>query len=290
MESADLNAHGLLAYRDDDTAWVWNTADGAMTQLGLASLGPLWSPAGDRVVSAYQRRVTVYSAAGGAPVSFRHDLAAHPTLACWVLGGGGIVTTDLAAKGKVVLWDARTGRRAARLDSILEVANDFVTNLAASPDGRLLAITTTSRLTILDLPTAPRVRTELALSVDCLAWSPDGRTLAFSDEDGLNYWDIAADDFTDVDETQGSSRHLRYSPDGRHLASADDHGRVTCFDAQTRKALWAADVDRPDGEVRDITLLWTVDGGTLIVWSARPGERTSTHLYDPRTGEARAAV
>jgi WD40 repeat protein len=194
----------------------------------------------------------------GLPAIYRWDLAAHRAAGSLQIASPShqagpssvAVTRDghrlaVGTEGKVLWLDLTTGAQAS--PPLLIGNNRWPDRLALSPDGRRLAMTTTSTTTagaagrstavIWDLASRRRIRT---LDADgTLAFSPDGRTLAISQQQ--------RGEILLLDPTTGKHRRtltghtagvlgLSFSHDGATLASAGWDDTAMVWDLVTGRA------------------------------------------------------
>ncbi|AMV38707.1 protein kinase domain-containing protein [Planctomyces sp. SH-PL62] len=173
----------------------------------------------------------------------------------------------------IKLWDARSGR----LLRAWKGHEATVSDLAFSPDGKLLATTSLAvqdpiriwdvasgrEIATLDLPGDERAR--------AVAFDPTGRRIYFGGDRGTVFaWDVARK--TNIWMDQPSQEELErgrisarlhdlaVSPDGRHLACADDQGRVRIRDVQTGNVLMEYVASVPS-----LALAYSPDGRFLAV-------------------------
>jgi RNA polymerase sigma factor (sigma-70 family) len=182
-------------------------------------------------------------------------------------------TLAVGAWGEVVhLLALPEGKAEGRLDLPLPMAGHA---LAASPDGKLLAVSTSGNgpLYLYEMP-GGKQRHRLAGfngEANAVAFSPDGKRLASGGQQ-LVLWDTATGKQLWRSETaESSSSPLAYSPDGKSLASGGRGGEVRLWDAATGKALASlmgngqrvsAVAYSPDGKF----LAAGDEDGTLRVW------------------------
>ena len=200
-------------------------------------------------------------------------IAAHDT-AVWSLAfspdGNRLITTS---DREVRLWDVDTGA----LRTTLQNAGGSTTRAALSPDGTMLAVTSTEgRVTLWNLDKAIRIR-EIAAAVDVVwsvAFSPDGRELATASSDEVvALWDVATGEQRGtLTGHSGGATDLAFLADGVTLVVVDRSGKLHLWDARTGRRLaeawqghsgpsWRIAV-HPDGE----RFATTGDDGSVIVW------------------------
>jgi WD40 repeat protein len=197
-------------------------------------------------------------------------------------GGARVVTSG--DDGLIRLWDVGTGRllRSAR------GPGGTVSDVAVSPDGRLLASCTDSgegsKVWLLDARTL-RPRRNFAAQEDGVfevAFSPDGRLLASGGRDHVvRLWDVRTGrllrSLTGHDDAVTA---LAFTPDGRRLASAsaEHDSTVRLWDVRTGAPLhtlaahgdWVTSVAFAPGGA---TLASGGRDHKLIIWDAGTGKK-----------------
>ncbi|RHY47667.1 hypothetical protein DYB38_001856 [Aphanomyces astaci] len=128
---------------------------------------------------------------------------------------------------KVRLWDARTGQCQAIFGNESGGPSDGVTNVALSPDGRLLAAASLDKVVrIWDTQTTQLMdRLEAHTdSVYALAFSPDGKNIISGSLDkNIMLWDVSASGRTTTRPRMLFQGHkdfvlsVAYTPDGRYV-------------------------------------------------------------------------
>lgn len=201
-----LSRDGMLAVTwGDTTAWVWNTATGALLSTleghsdGIS--GAAFSADGGRVAtSSFDKSARVWDSRSGRLLATLVGHTASVLSVTWSPAGDRIVTTSLDRTGK--LWDATAGALLASL------AHRAPTHGAAfSPDGQ--------RLVIVDMEGTARLwdGADGALlttfeghhgTITAAVFSPDGARVLTAGEDATaRLWDA-----------RGRKRVARFSPDG----------------------------------------------------------------------------
>jgi WD40 repeat protein len=185
---------------------------------------------------ARPRRLSVFE--GGSPTTISPDGA---TVAVNAFGG----------RAQAALWNVTRPRHPARLAVLSAGLSGALWGEAFSPDGRILAAASTSRLVLWDVadPARPRLLRSLAaaplvsdnpgpvpfgVGQGDLVFSPDGRTLAsVSGHDQVTVWDVArparAARIATLAGPGDYFAALAFSPRGNLLAGVTYHGSVLVF-------------------------------------------------------------
>ena len=120
---------------------------------------------------------------------------------------------------QIKVWDVEKGREVRTLDGMV----DSQTDLAFSPDGRLLAWGNGAAVALLDLAgeQTPRMLAGHQHDVRAVAFSPDGKRLASGSEDtAIKLWDVQTG--TEEFSLRGHNEpvlRVAFAPDGTRLAS-----------------------------------------------------------------------
>ena len=176
----------------------------------------------------------------------------------------GTLIASLSGDKDVMVWDAGTRQRTADFD----VAD--ATDVAFSPDGRLLAVGTGTSVRLQDLTTSdysglPIDETD---RVRAVAFNPDG-TLAVAVGESVFGWNPVSRTRTDlVVRAQDLVSDIEFAPDGRLLAVADGTTTVVLWDVEHGRR--AGGLGDPDGSAMT-DVAFDEDGTTL-----------ATHGFWPR--------
>jgi WD40 repeat protein len=127
----------------------------------------------------------------------------------------------------VVLIDPATGRTVADLippptksDDIWQAAMD----LSWAPDGRQLAYSTDTGISVLDLATASSRDIRSCRRTWCtIAWAPDGTRILVEDDGGLELLDPDGMNVTKIPLEGRTGNMPTWSPDGRRIALSSGH-------------------------------------------------------------------
>jgi WD40 repeat protein len=154
---------------------------------------------------------------------------AHSRYGRWVVTG--------ALSGKVTLRDDTTGQARETLPRSFP----WISQLAASDDGRTLAIAERTAITIWDVGTRREVGCVSAACSGPLAFSADGNRLACT-VDGDRAIVLIGDVRTcprrvPLERTSGKDLRIAFSPDGKKLAGAGFTGTAIVWDATSGRLL-----------------------------------------------------
>ncbi len=157
------------------------------------------------------------------------------------VAGGTVQLLDLATHSQLVLLGP-VGPSPGSPNPTTPLS--FVTSIAFSPDGRLLALASSDGLVQLWNVATYRLFAVLVAgnpgSVTSIAFSPDGRLLALASQDGtVRLWDLATGRQlgSPLAGDAGSFDSVAFSPDGRLLASGSGDGTVELWDLATARQL-----------------------------------------------------
>jgi WD40 repeat protein/class 3 adenylate cyclase/tRNA A-37 threonylcarbamoyl transferase component Bud32 len=256
---------------------------------------PRW-PGGSSIFPAAQRLLLLDAATGARLWSRSYPTQPGELSAFAEFDAGGTLITS-AARGRTLVWNARTGTIARRY----KIGGPF----AVSPDGRRLAIAFTSRgagepgarVALLDRRTG-RYRTLAAgldnAVIDSLAFVGDGSQLVGPASDGAHIWDLRSGTITEsLDLQSGGADHgLAMDRHGIVVSIAPD-GSVPFWDfggahRLGRRFAWAPAAEGCPAwpctivDRASMTLASSLLGGRTALVGLRSGRRIAT--LPPRDG------
>lgn len=198
-----------------------------------------------------------------------------------------------ARYGAIKLWNTATGKE-LQMQSPIE-GDSFVSSIAFSSDGKLLASTSDETVRIWDATTGCSLR-NLPHECDALsvAFSPDGKLLASAWDDGVvKLWNPhTGDEIRSFVAHNDSIFAIACSPDGQLLASASADSTVKIWDLATgiNRQTFAGHTRRvvsiafsPDGKLISSAAF----DGTIQLWESTTGK---IHEKLGRLGEFASGV
>ncbi len=214
--------------------WGWDVLTGERRSLDPNESGRLerHSPNGRYYVEVNETEIAIHNAETGKQV---HLLTEARGAAAFSPDSRHLATGN--AHGAITIWDTATGSEALTFDNgNMNAPRWIVSNLAYSPDGRLIASANFHGWTI-NIWDASTGKTIRALSrhdgiVTDFEFHPDGTQLASCGEDGaVRLWDLS-----NGREVRGFRGHddavnsVSFSPDGHLIASTSADGTLKVWD------------------------------------------------------------
>jgi len=200
--------------------------------------------------------------------------------------------------GTVRLWDAATGKELRRLVGRPLVNYDWVSSVAFSPDGKLVAAgihgyhgAPSHPIFLWDAATGKQLR-RLAghkNEVQTITFSPDGKLLASAGYGkSIRLWDVASGEERHRLEAKPYIYALAFSPDGRLLASSagGEYGHERLEAVILWDVVKGVELRRLPGRHTVFALVFSPNGKTL----AEGGEDGALRLYDVETGKERRLI
>jgi WD40 repeat protein len=217
------------ASKDDGTVRLWDASTGK-------ALGPLRGPklpcswgvafsADSRLLAStsHDGTVQIWDVAAG---RIQRVLRGHTAVAGRVaFSPDGKLLASSGEDQRALLWDVATGWQMGEFRN--EEPNNPVADVAFSPDGRSLAITSDLHTKIWDLATR---QARLSLSGHVVAFRPDGKLLALGCGDGsVRLAAVGSEPLCGTNLSlfpKGWISKVAFTPEGRYLAAANPDGTV----------------------------------------------------------------
>ena len=284
VSTLTFNAEGtLLASNSVDGAIiVWDVAAGSQRfslKAQTSEQRPAFSPDGKTLAVAYggaDMPVQLYDTVSGNKTG---ELTGHTHVLSMEFIANGLVTSSL--DGKLQFWDAASG-----VSRLISDKSGWITNLAFSSDGSLLAVSDWyGVLGLWDMVTGNLTGSQIGHNrpVTSVAFSPDGARLASGGEDGVIWvWNVKSNTLDKVMVGRGRVSGVAFSPDGKLLASSSFDKTVRLWDTTTAQQV--AVLEGHESLVRCVA--FSPDGKLVASGSTDQTVR----LWDAATGEERAVL
>jgi WD40 repeat protein len=185
-----------------------------------------------------------------------------------------------SSKAHIAIYDTSTWKTVFEPAFGDEMVNQFIWDLAWSPEGKSLAFSSdVGGVQVIDAQTGALISRQgsFAGTVTDISWSADGTRL-LADNDlayGIRRWRLSDDEWVRLfDQRAGNAMAVAWSPDGTRIASGHSGGGV-CF--------WSAATNQCLGYLRahqsaTFSLAWSPDGqrlltggGVLRTWDTTTG-------------------
>lgn len=172
--------------------------------------------------------------------------------------------------------------RGLTLRHTLHGHKEFISRIAWSPDGRVLASCSfdrTIKLWDTEIGELHRTFEGHSLNIHSVAWSPNGRLLASGSWDKtIKLWDVASGQLRrTLTGHSGTVFSVAWSPDGRWLASGSSDRTVRLWDLESGQRRWTL-----EGHANAVNCVaWAPDGQML----ASAANDNTIRLWDPATGK-----
>jgi eukaryotic-like serine/threonine-protein kinase len=156
--------------------------------------------------------------------------------------------------------------------------------MAASKDGKLLAVATGDQVELWDLTTRRPLTALPIATTEALAFSPTGNLLAVgtwnaAGQPGVDLWDVSASKVTKTLTREAEVRSVAFSPDGKLLATFDNRGNIKVVDWGSDRTLTNFTVPPPRRRPIGV-VVFSPDGNQLAIGE----DYGHARLLDLRTG------
>jgi WD40 repeat protein len=186
------------------------------------------------VVGSTTGAVVLYDVAPGMPTLAAGSVSGGTCGGAYVaISADGQRAAAVGQCGDGILWNARTGQQLETFDTGAQPAS----GVSLSPDGRRLAVSSSTRTTLFDLATKRPVHvlTGDTGPVTSAAFSPTGSWLATASQDGdVRIWDPGSGQLLRVLPQGASVTSVAFTPNGQDVVSTDSAGRIHIQDACSR--------------------------------------------------------
>jgi len=200
--------------------------------------------------------------------------------------------------GTAKIWDAVTGQQ---LLIMVHDSGVFPSNVAFSPDGKILASSSLTQVTLWDAYTGDKLNTISGgsvgtttgynLGVGQICFSPDGKFLATPNMEGATkIWDIKTQtEVLSITYSELPPKTITYNPDGSLLAIGGDEGIVKILDAISGDVIYNLQLGGVIHAVafspNDSRLAAASEDGSVKVWDSDSGQELlslprSSGMYD----------
>ncbi|KAJ6002664.1 hypothetical protein N7451_005211 [Penicillium sp. IBT 35674x] len=281
----------LASGSNDGTVCLWDVMTGALIQTLKARSKSIksvtFSPDGRLLASgSYDSKVRIWDMVTGA-LAQTFEIPGLDYLATQVTfsadGQPLIYSVEGLMNSVVRLWHIKTNTLAHTIE-----VSGWLSFVASSPDGRLLASASNSMVKLWDIKTGTLTQTLEVRSteVELLAFSPDGHLLASSSDDGIvRLWDIKAGTLAQTLNIPSKRvLFMTFSPDSRLLASISDDRPVRLWDIKT--GALANIFNLTSSMIHSVTfshdgqlLASGSEDGIVRLWDIKTG----THARNPRS-------
>jgi WD40 repeat protein len=278
-----ITESALVVAGDQDASWSWDLATGRPTghvvpgdpQNIMHPFVQAISSDGDTVTNRDDETLELWSIRQGARIA---SLGGHQKASQY---RAAIDAVDFSPDGAFAATGDDTGtvrvfHRDGRLVRMIDAADDDISALAWSPDGRLLA-TATDGEAALRIREVSSGHTLSVLTLDGdeiqhLRWSDDGRRIAAASFTGIAaVWDVTTCTMTALDRTDDFMTGLDIAPDGSFTVGSFSTCGLHVWDASGRRI---ASLPSPEPSLFAELVFRAVDlspDGSLVALGTRSG-------------------